>query len=253
MNSSNELYSIFKPSTLLTKGFYMSKYSRNFVRQAILQFFCQIKDINVLDETVKACGFVREGDALRNDVILNPPSHPSYKQSIIGRYRLNKITLNIEYDKITFQILDDVHYEFAKFKNAYTRIISSLLIGEIAITRIGLRYVNVIPFSFLKEDMFELYIKNFIENTKDIKNMSRAIMHLEYGDGQYRIIKKLSYTNVNSVRHFLIDYDVIRFLDSLFVVSASELEPLVEASHNYINQLFEEDIKDDFRRLLNGR
>ena len=129
----------------------------------------------------------------------------------------------------------------------------SVYLKDYSINRIGLRFINQIPFSSyaeVKKNLSKNISTLFIENSKE-KEISRlfVIKDLTFEDSLFRFqfgIPNQYFPNPILVPEFVLDFDAY----SVKTRKYEELNTLIENFHYQIQCEFEKAITDAFRKLM---
>ena len=174
-----------------------------------------------------------------------------------GKNREKELVINEKFISISYMKWYD---SFEYLKNEFLTIITKLIAvfeNDIQINRLGLRYINEIDLdetnalnwdNYLDNNLLSIF--NIVEDKEIIErgfnnlvlNYGDMILNFQYGmhnpDFPALIRKKI----------FILDYDA----NFTALQDLGDIEPNLIYFHDEIQKLFEQNIKEDLRKIMNG-
>lgn len=174
-----------------------------------------------------------------------------------GKNREKKLVINEKFISITYmKWYDSFEYLKEEFFTIITKLIE-VFNNDIQINRLGLRYINEIDLDETNALNWDSYLDNnllatlnLVDNKEIIArgfnnlvlNYGNMILNFQYGmhnpDFPAPIRKKI----------FILDYDA----NFIGLQDLSDIEPNLIYFHDEIQKLFEQNIKDDLREIMDG-
>lgn len=247
-------------------------YDRNFLTEVLVRmdFGNEMEALNNLDKRVHE-------SALKDFPIPNPQDfHESQilvSKENLKRSKNKKFTDHI-YDganrekqlKINPKRIVIIHYQFNQFENLVTefsQIINSLFecLPEIYGKRLGLRYINEFNIKDLESPLSweGLIQKKLIEmlkfpNKSLSQHLSRSFNNMEFNFDDYNTrfqygIFNPDYPSKVKKNQFIMDFDSY----SNKSLDIQDIPDQLNTLHSSIQDLFEDSITDEMRKILNGK
>lgn len=241
-------------------------YSRNYLNNVIFRIdfmsdeklYEQMIQKNNIDELRKRFEILEPLQKIKNtDFMINVDEntleqHNKETIKCVLRKKDQTATLTIEHDAI---VINYVKYENSDILKEDIKTLH-ILLKNVSITRIGLRYVNYIQNNVFGDIDWNLYINNDIlcNHKVDYRGsllQSITITDIKYDDFIIRFQHGIHNQNFPADRvqdAFVLDFDAY----TNDISSDYNLENIVTKWNNQINYLFELSITDKFREVLNN-
>lgn len=240
-------------------------YKRNFLRNVIFRIdflsdeksFEQMTQKSNLDELKTRFEILEPLQTIKNtDFTINvnentlEQKHKETKKYIL-RKKNQTASLSIQNNAI---VIDYTNYNNADILKEDIRVLNKI-IGNVSITRIGLRYINYLECNNFGDINWNLYINNNLLKNLDIDYQgtlmqSITVTDLKYDDYIIRFQHGIHNQNQPADRikdAFVLDFDAY----TSDVKSDYDLDTIVEKWNKQINYLFETSITDELRGVLN--
>lgn len=251
-------------------------YKKNFISKVIckVDFINNIQNSQVLDEKLQRIALkhfpVQNMDEIVkfNQIRLNLNSSKPDISDKVTDMLLRKFSSNTERNTVkisnAFVLFDIQDYSsFTSLYAAYSDIMTELFsIGNIAIKRIGLRYINQFDLSQMRvqKNYFSGNIASALErkfiDIEDSFCLTRATHKIEYKVDDMKLsfaygLNNKNYPNVISDNAlFMLDYDCYK---EEVVERLDETIRILKTAHSNIQALFESSITDSLRKIMDEK